>query len=451
MVGILLVALSLMPGRDSTAIQGTWRTEGYGRLVSIGPKSLKVFEETSLSCLPSLEATLRSAGPNGSFEFGGQDDLVFLVGLAGENRVRLHFEGAASDLFARRIEALPARCSRPPVNTPLTNFDIFAKTFADHYILFRQKGIDWPAAVATARRKVKPGTTPTALFEIMKELISPLHDAHVSLSAPALKLRFGGARPGTDSLLQAGFDQFRTVEVPRAFASTDKYLRGPLRSWCEGQVWSGMIDDSTGYLRLLSFSGYSKGGYRDDLANLELALDSVLVPSLRRLIIDVRINLGGADPLGLAIASRLATAEYVAYSKEARADPADPEKWTAGQPSRVIPSSRPSFRGPVAILTSGLTISAGETFTQAMMGRRPAVFRVGEPTQGVFSDVLGRRLPNGFRFGLPNEVFRDSAGKTFDGPGIPPTHPVPVFTTSDRATGKDSALEAALGLTGASR
>ena len=106
------------------------------------------------------------------------------------------------------------------------------------------------------------------------------------------------------------------------------------------------------------------------------------------------------------------------------------------------------FKGPVAILTSGLTISAGETFTQAMMGRRPAVFRVGEPTQGVFSDVLSRQLPNGFEFGLPNEVFRAEDGRTFDGPGIPPTHPVPVFSAADRARARDGALEKALELTG---
>ena len=33
----------------------------------------------------------------------------------------------------------------------------------------------------------------------------------------------------------------------------------------------------------------------------------------------------------------------------------------------------------------------------ALMERRPRVTRVGENTQGVFSDVLDRRLPNGWR------------------------------------------------------
>ena len=66
------------------------------------------------------------------------------------------------------------------------------------------------------------------------------------------------------------------------------------------------------------------------------------------------------------------------------------------------------------------SVSAAETFTMALMGRSPRVTRIGEHTQGVFSDVLVRQLPNGWRFGLPNERFLTEDGVAFDGPGIPP-------------------------------
>jgi C-terminal processing protease CtpA/Prc len=181
---------------------------------------------------------------------------------------------------------------------------------------------------------------------------------------------------------------------------------------------------------------------------LDAALDTVFAEAdlWRGMVIDVRVNFGGWDPLALGIAERLASAEYVAYTKEARADPTDRTRWTPGQPTVVRPSDRPGFRGPVVELTGPLTISAGETFTQALMGRTPAIARVGEHTQGVFSDVLVRHLPNGWRFMLPNEVFRTSEGTTFDGPGIPPTHPAPVFTPEDLASDRDRALERALAL-----
>lgn len=153
--------------------------------------------------------------------------------------------------------------------------------------------------------------------------------------------------------------------------------------------------------------------------------------------------MGGLDPYGLAFALRLATSDYAAYSKEARIDPVDRTKWTPGLLSFVRPSTRPGFKGPVVFLTGPLTISAGETTTQVLMRRTPKVVRIGENTQGVFSDILLRTLPNGWRFGLPNEVFRTPEGKTFDGPGIPPDIAVPVFADADLAVGHDPALERA--------
>jgi C-terminal processing protease CtpA/Prc len=206
------------------------------------------------------------------------------------------------------------------------------------------------------------------------------------------------------------------------------------------------VNETTGYLRILSFSGYSKErGFANGLAALETALDEIFSdPKLKALVIDVRINFGGDDGYGLEIASRLATADYLAYTKVARADPVDRNKWTPEDPSMVRPSARPGFRGPVVELIGPLTISAGETFTQALMGRSPHIVRIGENTQGVFSDVLGRRLPNGWRFGLPNEIYRTADGTTFDLVGIPPDIEVPVFADADVAAGKDPAMARAL-------
>lgn len=80
----------------------------------------------------------------------------------------------------------------------------------------------------------------------------------------------------------------------------------------------------------------------------------------------------------------------------------------------------------------------------ALMGRAPRVTRIGANTQGVFSDMLWRSLPNGWRFGLPNERFLTADGRSFDGPGISPDIPTPVFPPEELDSGVDSALEKAL-------
>jgi C-terminal processing protease CtpA/Prc len=252
-------------------------------------------------------------------------------------------------------------------------------------------------------------------------------------------------------VVKGGFAEFRSKGLPALLAVTDRaYLKTSPHKWCNDQIQYSHVDQTTGYLRILSFSGYSQeGSFTGGLQALEAALDAIFSdPALKQLVIDVRVNFGGFDPYGLAIASRLATGEYLAYTKEARADAADRNKWTPGDPSLVRPSSRPGFRGPVVELIGPLTISAGETFTQALMGRTPHITRIGENTQGVFSDVLARQLPNGWSFGLPNEVFRTPEGTTFDGAGIPPDVAVPVFADEDVAAGRDPAMAKAMQLLG---
>jgi C-terminal processing protease CtpA/Prc len=86
----------------------------------------------------------------------------------------------------------------------------------------------------------------------------------------------------------------------------------------------------------------------------------------------------------------------------------------------IAPGVRQAFRGKIVLLTGPDTVSASETFTMALMSRESHIVRVGLNTQGVFSDVLGRHLPNGWRFHLPNEIYLTEDEKAFDGVGIPP-------------------------------
>lgn len=431
----------------SAGLTGVWKSDGYGLVFVGNGDTVQTYEVTQTTCVSTPKRLIRRAdtAPRAEAVYSDGDQAFLLIATPDSNEMRLQVDGAASHMVIHRIASPPAICDQPTPNTPEGNFVVFTQTWAEHYISFDAKGIDWPAVVATARAKVTPTTTPEALFEILQGMISPLEDAHAMIGAGSIKRGYQGLRNGTDRLIKHGFADFKTKDVPRLLAITDGKLEGPLRKWCNDQVQYARLDDSTGYLRILSESGYTKeGDFSSGRVALETALDSIFAdPTLEGLVIDLRINFGGMDPYGLVLASRLATAKYVAYSKEARNDPVDRTKWTPGQPSVVRPSTRPGFRGPVVVLTGPLTISAGETMTQALMGRSPKVIRIGENTQGVFSDVLRRTLPNGWYFGLPNEVFRSPEGKTFDGTGIPPDIEVAVFADDDLAAGRDPGLERA--------
>ena len=450
---LILLAGALVAGAapQAPSLDGVWRSQGYGYAIQIDGPTLKAFEVTETTCLPGFTAQRDSvavADREATFKTTDGDVYFIRAGGSADHKL-LHSAGSASDVRIDRLPGLPAVCGHPTPDTPADNFEVFARTWAEHYISFDLKKTDWAEVVEANRSKIAPGTTPTGLFDIFEAMISPFHDTHTFISAPALKRQFRTLRPGTDRVIKGDMAEFRSKGVPALLAVTERaYIKTPLRKWCNDQIQYGRLDDATGYLRILSFSGYAKErGFAAGLEALETALDAIFSdPSLKGLVIDLRINFGGSDPYGLAIASRLATVEYLAYTKVARADAVDRNKWTPGDPSRVHPSSRPGFRGPVVELMGPLTISAGETCTQALMGRTPHITRIGENTQGVFSDVLGRHLPNGWRFGLPNEVFRTPEGTAFDGTGIPPDITVPVFADEDVAAGRDPAMAKALQL-----
>ena len=435
------------------SLDGIWKSEGYGEVYQVHGSKLQTFEVTTTTCVVNGTATRENAtvpGREASFKHDDGDEFFIRAGGTADHKL-VHNLGSVSDVRIDRIMKLPAACEHPTPNTPQGNFEVFTRTWAENYILFDRQKPDWGASVAANRAKITDKTTPAELYDILAGMIEPFHNLHTYIDAPNLKREFHTYRPGTDRVVKGDRQEFRTKTMPGLLAVTDRaYLRTPLRKWCNDQVQYAHVNETTGYLRILSFSGYSRErGFANGLTALLTALDEIFSdPKLKALIIDVRINFGGDDPYGLEIASRLATADYLAYTKVARADPVERNKWTPEDPSLVHPSARPGFRGPVVELTGPLTISAGETFTQALMGRRPHIVRIGENTQGVFSDVLGRQLPNGWRFGLPNEIYRTANGTIFDLGGIPPDIEVPVFADADVAAGKDPAMAKALEVLG---
>lgn len=426
-------------------LDGVWRTEGYGLVARIHGDSLLLHQVTSVSCIanPPLLRTRPPVGAEAAFSdsVGGPPEILVLTGGSASRRV-FHGEGSASSIVAERVAALPGRCGAPaPAGAPAV-FEVFWQTWAEQYPFFQLRDVDWRGVRERFRGRVAAGMPDDSLMAVLRAMIEPLHDAHTFIADAQRRNVFRGGRPDPDPL-----DPGARRALNDSIAA--HYLRGPLRSWCNGRIAYGWLPDSVGYLRISGFAGYASGGFQDQLAALRAALDTIFsgAGGMRGLVLDVRFNGGGADPLGLEIASRLATGPYVAYAKVARADTADPSKLTPPQPDTVR-LRQPGFRGPVVELISRYSVSAAETFTQALMGRRPAIERVGENTQGVFSDVLVRRLPNGWLFGLPNELFLTAAGTSFDVTGIAPTIPVPIFPPADRAAFRDAALERALALLG---
>ena len=421
-------------------LDGIWLSDGYGYVIEIEGDTLQISETTAVSCIPAMMARRRPGSAPPAFQIEGRSSQLEMLAGSSPNERRVHQAGAASDVVIRRASQRPEVCLKTTPDTPESNFEAFWATFNEQHAFLEERGADWAATYKKYRPQVTSTTSPDDLFRILSEMIAPLHDAHTFLSAGSPGKSFRARRPDPNPL--TADDRRRVLEI-----ITSKYIRGELRSWCNGRVEYGRLGDLAGYLRITAFAGYTPNGdYEEGARELARAIDAAAEDcrTLRALIIDVRLNGGGADPYGVAVASRLTDAKYVAFVKRARNDPKDATRFTAPQTTWVIPSTGPRFTGRLIELIGRDTVSAGETFSMALMGRKPPVTRIGEPTQGVYSDVLGRRLPNGWRIGLPNEVFLTEGGRHYEVVGVPPDISAPVFTREDLAAGRDSALEKAL-------
>jgi C-terminal processing protease CtpA/Prc len=276
-------------------------------------------------------------------------------------------------------------------------------------------------------------------------MIKPLGDAHTAVRMSD-EVEFAGSRPGTvlpTKELEA--------EIRPYIESTA--LKGvQFTSYANERIGYADLPGRIGYLRVITFLGYGNiPDYQAELNTLNQTLDKILTKNrvtgpgkLRGLIVDLRLNGGGSDQLGLDLASRLTDKPFFAYYKRARNNPDNPAAFTAPQPLFVQPSERTKYTGPIALLTGGSQMSAGETFTQALMNRTPRPTRIGQNTQGVFSDALVRKVPNGWDYILPNEEFRTPTWTSYDGPGIPPDIRTPVFTRQELTTKTDTAFTTAL-------
>ncbi|WP_107057064.1 S41 family peptidase [Streptomyces sp. NRRL WC-3742] len=411
---------------------------GYGTIVAIHGTSLTTYDVTRNSCTPGV-TTAEQFGtplPGGAVRYGAPGEPFAQLTVTPHGRHRAVYArdpSTGTRALVRLPGGLPGRCTLPVSNEPLAVFDRFWDSFEENYPFFDAKGVDWHAQRAAYRPKV----TAENLVDTIIAMVAPLQDSHIALlrATPdgGYRTFFRAMRAGT------------VAPTPELLAAVrppvNAQLTAPEQQFANGLIGVGRLPDDLGYLRVSAFSDYAAGGQQAQEAELDRAADALLTPALRGVVIDVRVNAGGSDALAVRLASRFTDHPYLAYRKIARNDPADPTAFTPPQPVTVRPAAGAArFTGPVALLTSGSTVSAGETFTQAMTGRTPHVTRIGENTQGVFSDGLPRRLSPDLLLLLPNEEFLTPAGTTFDGPGIPPDTRTPVFTPEELAALKDSAL-----------
>lgn len=431
LLAVLVIVMLLTSRLTSTTAQtnppmeGLWLTEGYGMLIEISPDTIQVYEITAVSCSPTL--TL----PNTAEAFAAADLILTL-----QNEQLVIGNSMTRHIVADRLETPLAVCENggtPESNDPQLNFEIFWNTFNEQYAFFDLYGVDWQAQYDIYRPQVTADTTSDELFAILSAMIEPLDDGHVSLHSDT--------------------DDFSPAPVPEWWASHENELGRSIRShyiYGDGltQLADGLINyrwqtDTVGYVSILQMAGFGEDN-ASERANVEAAIDQVVAEfaDAEAVIIDVRFNGGGYDAIALTLAGRFADQERLAFTKQTR----NGDGFTPPDRYYVTPGGPQQYTGQVIVLTSPLTASAAEIFLLAMQDF-PYVTIIGEPASGGYSDILGRTLPNGWTFGLSNQVYYASDGQVYEGIGFQPDIIVPI-NVENLLAGEDDILNAALAQSG---
>lgn len=443
----LVLALAACTAAEPDAdarVEGVWRGAGYGVVVDIttdeGGMELTSYEETSVSCLEG-DVLPRVDGAGDEVSFGEDGEAELVLRRQGDHLVARQ-PGSAGAMRLERLEErpdCPSTISSDAEERRLQTFDVFWQTLTEHYPPYVHRRLD------TARRTRDRATllednTDEVLGRLLGRTVRGLGDMHTGVESEEESVY--GKRPGTRDSADVDTDAHRRAIVARLGTRLTPVIDGKVE-------YAGGLPHDLGYLRITQLDDFTDGSYEEDREAFEGALDTVFrvaeEEGWRSLVLDLRLNDGGFDELALELASRLTDTSHVAFRKRARDLDAD-GGFTPFQEVTVSPSDRPGHDGPVAILVSDLTVSAGETAVMSMLNRSPEPTLIGRPTQGIFSDQLTRTLPGGWHLDLSNEDYRDAKGVSHEGRGLPVAREfrTPVFTDAELGGRCDSAVARAI-------
>ncbi len=202
----------------STHLDGVWRSQGWGLICQVRNSDWQTYAVTRTTCVAASTAKrLTKPDPENEPTLRGRDGSLFSIVRAGDSdHKRITTPTGLTNIVIERIAALPKVCTPPTANTPLNNFDVFAQTFAEQYISFDLRHLDWVQAIAEQRGKVAAQTTPTELFDMLSGMIKPLADIHTGIEASKLRREFDAPlRPGSDRVVHGNIERSRRTAEGR--------------------------------------------------------------------------------------------------------------------------------------------------------------------------------------------------------------------------------------------
>lgn len=329
-------------------------------------------------------------------------------------------------------------------NEPLKNIDALCELFEMNYASFDEKNINWHSICQKSQKRVSSNTSEKELFEIMTEMLKPLNDGHVTLKAKEINSSFSATRESRIMTELKTIPKTKRKELFKKSINNTLNQNGfksitELGPKFRGEKLFGYTrNESIGYLRfyrsfskLLAMNGPSLNNQLEKIFNYFKDLDAI--------IIDIRFNIGGDDEFSKKVAGRFLNKSMVGFYKQTR------KNGEFGKLDTIMlkPNGKEAFLNKVVLLTNDRTVSAADVLA-LMMSQLSNVTIIGEPSNGSYSDLYEKKLPNGWMVTLSNQRYFSADKVNYEGLGTP-VDILAKNTILDIENSKDSVLLRALG------
>ena len=298
---------------------------------------------------------------------------------------------------------------------PEKNFETLWETFHNRYPFFELRNVDWQRQYDTYRPRVTSETSDGELFDILCQMLDPLDDGHVELTAKEIgdqnrKKRYFSPEPKPKF-----YKEFTKREIKQLFRTTEKTLvANGFGRPKETEAWMLHYCRSRafGYIRILELEGVKKRKLTEALDRIGRDFEE-----LEGVIIDIRDLPGGDDSTAIQIINRFCDRKRVAFHRRTKIGPSE-DDYKKLKTWYIEPQGDVQFTGPVALLTCDSVFSGGEAFALALK-ELPQVTVIGDRTNGIFSYQLEKKLPNGWRYCLSYQKYFSAGMVCYEGQGVP--------------------------------
>ena len=292
------------------------------------------------------------------------------------------------------------------------------------YSMFAVKHVNWDSVGAVYRPRAVAAATDFAFARVLGDMLSSLHDRHVSLTPGR------GAMPMT----YAAASDLQPLDFDSTLVQRT-YLTRRLGPAIVQHFDAGWLSPTVAYIRIPNFVGNDWG------AELDGALDSL--QSAKQLVIDLRCNPGGNYELALDLAGRFTEQSRVFGYVRIRNGPKH-DDLTAPITETLRPTGARKFTGPVYLLTNRRVFSSAENFALALR-QLPNVTTVGDTTGGSSGRPVTRELANGWTYELSTWIEYNADHQVVEDAGVAPNIVVP-RSGNGIATKRDAVLDRVLQL-----